>query len=159
MMAKTTLQDFLLDRNVLAVKISSKELTGVFRKSLSIPLNTAGLALFDDGTCSLFREGQEVTGKFDLILVKEGEVQLRLIFPDLRTSDGLSLSAVCTFTAAISTTRPDLFKDFCRTLFTFPGTYGTSELKNHVATEIRRLLADYVSRRPDPLVLIQQPRE
>ncbi|HVR83123.1 MAG TPA: hypothetical protein VMU54_02350, partial [Planctomycetota bacterium] len=91
-MAKLTLWDFLNDRNLLAIKISSHDLSGFFRKTITVPLNTAGLALFQDGTTALFAEGTEVTGHFDLVLAKRGECSLRLAFSDLRTADGLGLS-------------------------------------------------------------------
>ena len=62
-MARLTLSDFLNDRNLLAIKISSHDLGGFFRKSLTIPLNTSGLALFPDGTSALYAEGSEVSGR------------------------------------------------------------------------------------------------
>ena len=49
-MARLTLSEFLNNRNLLAIKISSHDLSGFFRKSITIPLNTTGLALFHDGT-------------------------------------------------------------------------------------------------------------
>ncbi len=144
-MAKLALPEFLANRNLLAVKISSGELAGLFRKSFAIPLHASGLALFADGTTSLFHEGQEVSGKFDLTLAKRGEVQLRLVFPDLRTADGLPLSATAGIAVELSLSRTDLFRDFCRVLFNFPGTYTTADLKNHLAPELRRLLAGYAA--------------
>lgn len=147
-MAKVALEPFLSDRNQLALKISSNDLPGLVRKSFRIPLNTTGLAQFADGSTALFHPGQEVEGRFDLVLAKRGEIQLRLTFPDLRTSDGIAIAATCGLTVELSTGREDLFRDFCRVLFTFPGTYGTGELKNHLAPEVRRLLARQAAARP-----------
>ncbi|HEV3029001.1 MAG TPA: hypothetical protein VG457_15600, partial [Planctomycetota bacterium] len=79
-MAKLTLSDFLNDRNLLAIKISSHDLSGFFRKAITVPLNTAGLALFQDGTMSLYSEGTQVSGRFDLILAKRGISSVRLTF-------------------------------------------------------------------------------
>jgi len=146
-MAKPTLLEFLANRSLLAVKISSAELAGFFRKSFRIPLNTTGLALFADGACSLFHEGQEVSGKFDLILAKHGEIQLRLVFADLRSSDGLPVSATASVAVELSLSRADLFRDFCRGLFNFPGTFGVADLKTHLAGELRRELASFVAGR------------
>src|SRR5438105_3377226 len=147
-MAKLTLSDFLNDRNLLAIKISSHDLTGFFRKALTIPLNTAGLALFQDGTSALFTEGKEVSGRFDLILAKRGESSVRLAFSDLRTADGLALTATASLTLEVATSRLDLFRDFCRAFFNFPGTYSVQDLKSQLAPELRRLLGSYAAARP-----------
>src|SRR5712671_2573018 len=123
-MARLTLSDFLNSRNLLAIKISSHDLSGFFRKSITIPLNTTGLALFHDGTSGLFHEGREVSGGFDLVLAKKGATQVRLSFPDLRSSDGLPVSVNAAFTLELALSRLDLFRDFCRALFNFPGTFA-----------------------------------
>jgi hypothetical protein len=146
--AALTLPQFLADRNLLAIKISSAELAGFFRKAITVPLHPAGLALFHDGTCALFESGQEVAGRFDLVLAKRGEIPLRLSFPDLKTSDGFPIAAACAVSVELSLQRLDLFRDFCRTLFNFPGTYGLEDLKTQVAPELRRVLAVHAAGRP-----------
>src|ERR1043165_4485897 len=139
-MARLTLSEFLNNRNLLAIKISSHDLSGFFRKSITIPLNTTGLALFHDGTSGLMAEGQEVSGHFDLVLAKRGETQVRLVFPDLRSSDGLPLSVTTALTLELATTRLALFGVFCRAFLTSPGTFGVQDLKTLRAREARRLL-------------------
>lgn len=143
-----TLSEFLNDRNLLAIKISSQDLTGFFRKSLTIPLHTAGLALFHDGTSGLFPEGREVAGHFDLVLAKAGEIPLRFVFGDLKTADGARIAATAGLTLSLATSRVDLFRDFCRAYFNFPGTYSLQDLKSQVAPEVRRLLAAYMASKP-----------
>ncbi len=147
-MANSTLQDFLADRSLLAVKVASRDLAGFFRKSIVIPRHTTGLAFFADGTSRRAAEGEEVSGKFDLLLAKDGEIPLRFTFPDLRTSDGLPVSASCGLRLALSTGRSDLMRDFCRHLFSYPGTFSEADLRNHVAPEARRLLSGYAASRP-----------
>jgi hypothetical protein len=146
-MARMTLSEFLNDRNLLAIKISSHDLDGFFRKSLTIPLHTAGLALFTDGTSALFAEGREVSGHFDLVLAKCGGSPVRLVFADLKTSDGLTLTATASLTLEIATSRMDLFRDFCRAFFNFPGTFSLQDLKSQIAPEVRRLLAAFAAER------------
>src|SRR5581483_10867096 len=147
-MARLTLSEFLNNRNLLAIKISSHDLSGFFRKSITIPLNTTGLALHHDGTSALMAEGQEVSGHFDLVLAKRGETAVRMVFADLRTSDGLILSMTASLTLELATTRLDLFRDFCRAFFNFPGTFAVQDLKNLLAPEVRRLLGAYVAPKP-----------
>src|SRR5579859_2910480 len=146
-MARMTLSDFLNDRNLLAIKISSHDLSGFFRKAITVPLNTAGLALFQDGTMALYSEGAQVSGSFDLILAKRGVSSVRLTFGDLRTADGLGLAATASLTLEIATSRLDLFRDFCRAFFNFPGTFSLQDLKSQLAPELRRLLGGYAAGR------------
>lgn len=147
-MAKLTLSEFLNNRALLAIKVSSADLGGLFRKSLTLPLHTRGLAHYRDGTYALVDEGQEVAGDFDLVLAKRGEFQLRARLPDLRTSDRLPLAADCALTLELSLGRVDLFRDFCRTLFSFPGAYSLDDLRDYVTPELRRVLGDLVASRP-----------
>lgn len=147
-MARLTLSEFLSNRNLLAIKISSHDLGGFFRKSLTLPLNTTGLALFHDGTSRLIGEGEEVSGHFDLVLAKRGDAQVRLAFPDLRTSDGLTISVTTAIVLELATVRLDLFRDFCRAFFNFPGTFALQDLKHLLAPEVRRILGGYVGGRP-----------
>ena len=142
------MSEFLNNRTLLAIKISSHDLGGFFRKSITIPLNTTGLALFQDGTSGLVNEGLEVSGRFDLVLAKRGETQLRMVFPDLKSSDGLAISVTAALTVELATSRLDLFRDFCRAFFNFPGTFSTQDLKNQLAPEVRRILGGCVAARP-----------
>jgi hypothetical protein len=146
-MAKLTLSEFLGNHDLLAIRISPENLAGFFRKAVTVPLNTTGLALFADGTGGLFDAGCDISGTFDLVLVKGGEVRLRLLFPDLKTSDGFTLSATADFSVEIATGRLDLFRDFCRTLFPFPGTFKRQDLEDHLAPEVRRILGAYAAAR------------
>jgi hypothetical protein len=147
-MARLALEEFLADRDALAFRFASSELPGLVRKSFRIPLNTTGLAQFVDGSTALVSSGQELSGRFDLVLAKRGEWALRLNFADLATSDGFTLSVSCGLVVEITTSREDLFRDFCRALFNFPGTFGAADLKKHLAPEVRRSLAAFVGARP-----------
>lgn len=147
-MAKATLKEFLHDRTLLAIKISSASLSGLFRKSFTVPLNTSALVHHADGRIEHLRSGREITGAFDLVLAKEGDIQARYTLKDLRTKDGFAVSAACTIALALPTEKEDLFRDFCRTLYRFPGAYGVNDLKGHIAPELKRALGDYIAARP-----------
>jgi hypothetical protein len=147
-MGRLTLSEFLNNRSLLAIKVSSSDLGGFFRKAITIPLHTVGLALFHDGTAVLYQEAQEVAGHFDLVLAKRGEIQVKLDFPDLKTADHLPLAASCVVTLELALGRLDLFRDFCRTLFNYPGAYGLDDLRDHLAPEVRRVLAELAASKP-----------
>ena len=144
-MPKTSLQDFIQNRQLLALKLSSGEIGGLFTKKISVPLGCVGLALFADGAVSLFAEGKEVSGKFDLVLVKVGDCQIRFGFADLRSTDGFPVGCNLLIVTSIAVTRADLLKDFTRTLFSHPGVYAATDLKTSLQPEVRKLLSTFIS--------------
>ena len=95
-MGRQILDQFLQNRNQLALKISSANLGGLLKKRLVIPTNTVALAVFPDGAVSIFQEAQEVSGKFELTIAKTADINLRLVVADLRSKDSLPVSAAVT---------------------------------------------------------------
>jgi hypothetical protein len=147
-MSTITLEGFLDDRNLLAVKVSSSNLQGLFRKSLTLPLHTAGLARYADGSERLIDEGGEVSGKFDLVLAKKGEFRVGMVIRDLASADGFPFAGTVWATFELALEKIEYFRDFCRVCFNYPGTYSGSDLKNTLAVELRRLFADHCQPRP-----------
>lgn len=147
-MAKGSITDFLQDRSRLALRLSSKELGGLLRRSFTLPPNTAGLATFLDGEVRHLREGQELRGTFDLVLAKRGVSTLRFDFPSLPSADGASLKATAAFSLELAVDRAELFRDFLRGCFNFPGTYTLADLETQVAPEVRRVLAARIAASP-----------
>ncbi|MHC4607007.1 MAG: hypothetical protein ACYTAF_08705, partial [Planctomycetota bacterium] len=96
-MSRAKLEEFLADRNLLALKLSSGSLGGLLKKRFMVPSSTAALALFPDGAITLFTEGQEVTGKFELTIAKTADFHLRLIVTGLRPAEGPPVNAAVTF--------------------------------------------------------------
>ena len=146
-MAKPSIKEFLDNRALLAIKLSSNDLIGLFQKKFTIPPTTVGLVSFIDGPQARVDEGRELKGKFDLLLVKKGDVLIRFPLADLRSSDGFLVSTVIDLHLSIHATRSDLLQDFLRTLFDFPGVYSLSDLKTALGPELRRAVGDYATRR------------
>src|SRR5262245_15524888 len=48
-MSKPSIKEFLENRSLLAIKLSSADLTGLFQKKFTVPANTVGLVSFLDG--------------------------------------------------------------------------------------------------------------
>lgn len=146
MNARPTLQDFGLNRNLVAARIPPEERGGLFKKPMAVPLHAAALAIHPDGAVQYFGEGQEVGGKHDLLLAKGGEIELKMIFPDLKTRDGFGMNATCAFVVRVMIERPDLFRDFLRSCVQAQATYTTSDLKSFLARELKRILSEFVAR-------------
>jgi len=146
-MAKPSIHAFLENRGLLALKVSSGDLTGLFQKKVIVPRNTVGLAIFPDETVRRMDEGREIRGRFDLLLVKAGDLLVRFPLADLRSSDGFLVSTVIDLHLAIQVERTDLLQDFARTFFNFPGVYSVSDLKTALGSDLRTAVAGYTSKR------------
>ena len=146
-MAKPSIKEFLENRALLAIKLSSADLTGLFQKKFTVPPNTVGLVSFVDGPQARVDEGRELKGKYEVMLVKKGDVLIRFPLSDLRSSDGFLVSTVIDLHLSVHATRSDLLQDFARTLFDFPGVYSLSDLKTALGPELRRAVGDYALRR------------
>lgn len=145
---KPTLQEFLLNRNLVAVRLGPEDMGGLFARRLTVPPQTAAMASTDDGVLTYLSGGQDVAGRCDLVIAKDGELDLKMIFPDLKTRDGYSINATCGLVVRVLADRPDLFKDFVRGAMAGQTAYSTSDLKTMMGREIKRILGDFVARHP-----------
>lgn len=145
---KPTLQEFLLNRNLVAMRLGPEDMGGLFARRFVVPPQTAAMASTEDGLLTYLSGGQEVAGRCDLVIAKDGELELKMIFPDLKTRDGYSINATCSLGARVLIDRPDLFKDFVRGAMAGQTAYSTSDLKTMMGREIKRLLGDFVARYP-----------
>ena len=145
---KPTFQEFLLNRNLVAMRLGPEYMGGFFARRLTVPPQTVAMAAHEDGVLSYLTGGQDVVSRCDLVIAKEGELELKMIFPDLKTRDGYSINATCSLVVRVLTDRPDLFKDFVRGAMAGQTAYSTSDLKTMMGREIKRILGDFVARYP-----------
>lgn len=146
MPAIDVLREFEHGKNVLAVRIDSNELPGLFTKRLRVPHNAAALALFsDDGTTSIFGQGQEISGQFQAVLVKVGEIYLSFDLPNLRTQDNFALQATVNLSVSIDSATIESFTNFMKFMPT--ARYSLKEIEDFVRDRIRSACAEYVGAR------------
>jgi hypothetical protein len=145
---KPTLQEFLLNRNLVALRLGPQDRPGLFARRLPVPPHTAGYAIGADGAMAYVAEGHEVGGRDEVVLVKGGELDLKMLFPDLKARDGFAISATCGIVVRVPIDRPDLLKDFVRaTMAGLPCT-STSDLKAMMGRELKRVLGEFAARYP-----------
>lgn len=143
---RPTLQEFLLNRTLVALRLPPEELPGRFRRRLTVPAHTAALARTGDGWTHYLAGGQEVFDRCELVIAKDGEVELKMIFPDLKTRDGYAVTATCGLVVRVLIDRPDLFKDFVRSAMTDQLSCSTSDLKTLLGRELKRILGEFSAR-------------
>ncbi|OHB72278.1 MAG: hypothetical protein A2W23_07010 [Planctomycetes bacterium RBG_16_43_13] len=154
------LSEWLTDRNTIAIKLTSRDITGatglgaIFKKQFVIPLNTTGLSIYPDGNCYLLKEGQPAAGAggltpdFNLLLVKDGEITIRVSFTDMKSMDNYTVEAECLLSISVATNDASTTKDFWKKLFNFPGVLKVSDLRNFIAPLIKDNVRNFVAKEP-----------
>ena len=145
-MAETALEKYRKDRHILAVRIPSDQLGGLFRQAARIPSGTVGLVFYEDGRVRHVGAGVEVSGSFELLLAKKGEIPLQLIFSGLQSLDNHTVQCSILLRVYLATEEPSLLRDFARNLFSYPGEFTTEDLKNHIIPELKRSLTRLVGK-------------
>lgn len=139
------IREFAGNRTLLAVRVSSTDLGGLFVKRLTVPSNAAALVFHSNGEVSLLSAGQEISGRFDAVLAKTGEIHISLEFPRLRSRDQTPIDGRVSFAVLIDTRTLPPFKAFAR--FS-GGHYRLQDLETFLAERTRAALARIAGERP-----------
>lgn len=147
-MVKDIFEDWLADRDALAIKLTSRGfLGGLFKKKIIVPLNTSAFVMYTNGTSTLFKDGQIISGDFNVLLIKNSDIELKLDIPDLITACDAKFRADCTITLSIIT-KQHFLKDFLKDLFNFPSVFTIKDLKKYIMPELKNVFTQFVSREP-----------
>lgn len=144
---RPNLSEFLAAPNLMAVRWEPSEIPGVLRKRLEVPAHCAALAYAEDGDVAFHQSGSRFTVAGEVLLARTDPGDLTMIFPELRSADGYTVSVALSITGRIVTDRADLFRDFGRVLLPAPGVFTISDMKSFLGGEVRRLLDEYVGAR------------
>lgn len=139
------IREFAGSRTFLSVRISSSDLGGLFVKRLIVPYNAAALVLQSNGEASLLSAGQEISGRFDAVLAKTGEIHVSLGFLGLRSRDRIPIDGRVAFAVLIDTRTLPQFKAFAR--FS-GGQYRLQDLESFLVERTRAAVAQIAAERP-----------
>ncbi|MDP6958353.1 MAG: hypothetical protein QF645_06010 [Planctomycetota bacterium] len=145
-MAETVLDKYRKDRQILAIRISSEQLGGIFRPATRIPSQTMGLVFYEDGRVRHIGPGVEVSGSFELRSAKKGAIPLQLGLSELQSLDKHTVQCTVILRVYLATEEPSLLRDFARNLFSYPGEFTTRDLENHIIPELKRSLTRLVGK-------------
>ncbi|HLG42853.1 MAG TPA: hypothetical protein VI643_05765 [Planctomycetota bacterium] len=109
-----SIREFMTSRDHLAIRLSSTDLSGLFVKKLVVPYNSAALVFHSTGETTLLSAGQEMTGKFEAVLAKTGEIHVSLGFLGLRSQENAAIDGRTSFAVLIDTRTVAQFKAFAR---------------------------------------------
>lgn len=135
--AEDLLREFQQNRGLLAFRLSSSELPGIFSRKLAIPSGASALVFQNDGALSMLSAGQEVNGKFEATLVRIGDLSLSLGFLGLRTLDGFSIDARVSMVLRIDHRTVASLRSFAQ--FMGGAVYRQKDLEEYVADRVRAI--------------------
>ncbi len=137
-------RQWLRDRRYVAIKIASTDPPADLAKVCRVPDGAIGLARFGDGSVRRIGPGYQLSGHYDLLLVKPGELAVRWDFLDLKSRDGFPVTAEVILHFTQDLTKASDLQDFERSLFTFPRLFSLQDLRNIFQPDVKRIVATFV---------------
>ncbi|MBI5369105.1 MAG: hypothetical protein HZA54_18865 [Planctomycetes bacterium] len=144
-MERGDIQAWLSNKECLATRIASSDVKGLLRKRLSIPSHTIAWLAGGDGKPRIAREGEEVTGKFEAVLVKLGELPVRFRFAGLRSKDEVPVDVNATLYIQLDGPSDQHLGDFCRNLFSRGDTYVSSDVTAYLNFDVKKDLSGWIA--------------
>lgn len=142
-----TVEDLLKElghnRGLIAFRLTSAELPGIFSRKLAVPSGCCAYVLQSDGTASMLSAGQEVNGRFEAVLVRIGDLPLGLGFLGLRTQDGFSIDARVSLVLRVDHRTVASLKSFSQ--FMGGSIYRQKDLEEYVADRVRAICGGVAS--------------
>lgn len=142
--AEDRIREYSHSKDLVALRITSGELGGLFSKKLVVPYNSAALVRHEDGETSLSSAGRTIGGRFEALLAKTGEIHLDMEFDGLRSADGWRVRGRASVAVQIDTRTIESFLDFER--FS-GGTFRKADLKAYLKDRVRAGLSELASSR------------
>jgi hypothetical protein len=147
-MAKADLKSWLADGKSIARRVTSDEVGGIFRKVLTVPANTVAFVCEQAGIGRVQKGGEQVSLKFDVILIKAGEVAVEFKLTGLRSQEGLSVEVSCVLSVQMDTSDDANVGDFCRNLFSGAIFYSSTDLSAYLKIDVQRCMSEFCLERP-----------
>jgi hypothetical protein len=143
MAVEDLLKEFSQSRELIAFRVSSSELSGIFSRRLSVPAGACALVVQNDGSAGLLSAGQEAGGKFEATIVRTGDLPLSLGFLGLRSHDGFPIDARATVVFRVDHRTVASLRAFSQ--FMGAGHYRIKDLEEYVVDRIRAVCASLAS--------------
>jgi hypothetical protein len=150
-MAKVDLDKWLEDSGGVALRIRSEDLKdflglNIFSSgSLRIPQGTVGLHRSAGEGEKLLRAGEEVSGDFDLILVKEGDVVVAYKAQDLRSADDFPFAFSAEIVLSVDCLNADAVSDFGTGFLQDRDTVTSGTLKKFLRPHLDEIIRDFTA--------------
>jgi hypothetical protein len=138
------IQDWLSNRDMFARRVSSSEVLGLLRRSFQVPANTIAHVV-ENGNRRVARGGDQLTGRFDAVLIKTQETPVAFKVSGLKSRDGFGMNARVRLTLQLESFEPDRVEDFCRNFTAATSTTSSEDLRSYLDVDVRRALSEYIS--------------
>ncbi|MCE9584441.1 MAG: hypothetical protein K8T20_18285 [Planctomycetes bacterium] len=138
------IQDWISNREMFARRVSSTEVLGLLKRSFTVPASTIA-AVVESGKRRVVKGGEQLSGRFDAVLIKTQEMPVYFQVSGLRTKDGYGMSAGIRLTLQLESFEPDRVEDFCRNFTAANATTSAEDMRAYLAEDVKRALSEYIS--------------
>ncbi len=143
-MSRFDVRTWLADRAVLAARLTDQDGTGLLRKRFYVPAQTVALVSPVGGKPHVAYEGEEIGGKFDAVLIKQGEAPVEYKLEGLLAKDEVPVTVDVTFFVQIESDEDVYVRDFCKNIFSTGSQFTVNDLKSYLGFDVRKTMGAFV---------------
>ncbi len=147
-MSKFDVRAWLGDRNVLAVRLTDQDGTGFLRRRFHVPAQTVAFVSAAGDKPHVTYEGEEITGKFDAVLIKQGEAGVEYRLEGLIAKDEMPVTIEIMFYVQLESDEDVYIRDFCKNIFSTGSQFTTNDLKSYLGFDVRKVMGQFVGLHP-----------
>lgn len=113
-MSNTEMKDRLAERDVIAIRVSSAELDGFWKRQYDVPFDAVAWVTAANASPRLAKPGEKLSGEFSAMVVKTGAFGLSFRIPGLASADGLGCEASIEILVALDADNAGQVAEFVR---------------------------------------------
>lgn len=147
-MSKFELRTWLADRSLLAARLTDQDGTGFLRKRFHVPAQTVALVSPVGAKPHVAYEGEELAGKYDAVLLKQGEAAVEYRLEGLLAKDEVPVTVELMFFVQIESDEDVYIRDFCKNIFSTGSQFTTNDLKSYLGFDVRKVMGAFIGLHP-----------
>lgn len=145
-MARFDLRTWLADRSVLAARLTDQDGEGFFRKRFHVPAQTVALVTPVGAKPHVAYAGEELSGKYDAVLIKQGEAAIEYRLEGLLARDEMPVTVDLMFFIQVESDEDTYVRDFCKSIFSTGNQFSTNDIKSYLGFDVRKVMGAFVAR-------------
>lgn len=147
-MSNTEIKDRLAERDVVAIRVSSSELDGFWKKQYDVPFDAVAWVTAAHATPRLALPGERLTGEFSAVVIKTGSFGLPFRIPGLASADGFGCEASVEVLVALDADNAGQVAEFVRGIPANAPRLVREEIRRRLEVGLQRALAALAKRHP-----------
>ncbi len=147
-MSNTEIKDRLAERDVVAIRVTSSELDGFWKKQYDIPFDAVAWVSAPSASPRLAKPGEKLTGEFTAIVVKTGSFGIPFKIAGLASADDLACEASMEVFVALDAENAGQVAEFVRGIPSNLPRLVREDVRRRLEVGLQRALAALARKHP-----------